>query len=129
MGEPNQPTRLRVIIADDSGPIRKCLTNLLADIERVEVVAEAGTGMEAIRLVEKHRPDVLILDLVMPQGSGLGVLRTLQEARAPTEDHRLYAYTYYQRACLELGAAFFLHKAAELLCVPQILREMSRTDT
>src|SRR5205823_12223271 len=82
---------IRVVLADDECMFRTSLRHLLTaphsvikDVYGIDVgadfnvVGEAGTGEEAVALVESARPDLLLLDLSMPRMSGLGVLRTLQ---------------------------------------------------
>jgi DNA-binding NarL/FixJ family response regulator len=61
---------LRIILADDHALVRKGFRALL-EREELQVVAEAGDGLEAVRLAEVHHPDVVVLDLAMPQLTGL----------------------------------------------------------
>ncbi len=62
---------IRVLIADDHRLFRAGIRSLLQRLDGIEVVAEAGDGREAIRLVEAHRPDVVLLDILMPGLNGL----------------------------------------------------------
>ena len=62
--------KIRILIADDHGVVRKGLRFLLESEALMEVVAEAGNGREAIELAEQHVPDVAILDIAMPLLSG-----------------------------------------------------------
>lgn len=67
---------IRVLIADDHKLFRQGLRSLMRTRDDlVEVVAEAETGQEAIRLVEQHRPDIVLMDIFMPQGDGLFATR------------------------------------------------------
>lgn len=62
---------IRVLLADDHALLRAGLRALLQQFERVEVVAEANNGREALQLVEQHRPDVVLMDIMMPELNGL----------------------------------------------------------
>lgn len=62
---------IRVLLADDHDLFRAGLRVLLADLGGFEVVAEAGDGRDALRLVGEHRPDVVLMDLMMPGLNGL----------------------------------------------------------
>ena len=73
--------RLKVLVVDDEAPARRRLQELLADLsERVglEVVAQAANGREALALASAHQPDVVLLDIRMPEIEGIEVARHLQ---------------------------------------------------
>lgn len=71
---------IRIVIADDHAVLRESLASLLATEEDFAVEARAANGQEALAQVQELRPDVLVLDLFMPQGDGFEVLRTLDRA-------------------------------------------------
>jgi two-component system, NarL family, response regulator NreC len=73
---------LRVLLADDHGIVRRGLRSLLEEAG-VAVVAEAADGLEAIRLTEEHRPDLVILDIGMPKLSGIEVAARSQKLDRP----------------------------------------------
>lgn len=75
--------RVRVVIADDSAFARKVLREVLSARPEIEIVAIARDGLEALEQIAEHKPDVLTLDLVMPNLDGLGVLRALPEKNPP----------------------------------------------
>ncbi len=71
-------SRIRVIIADDHAVVRQGIRHVLEEVPGLDVVAEAGQGDEAIRLVEEHVPDLLLLDISMPHKTGLDVTKELR---------------------------------------------------
>ena len=105
----------RIILADDHVLVREGVKGLLeARLAAAEIVAEAGTGVETLRECRKHQPDLLILDLSMPDLGGLEVLAQLPDASARTRTIVLSQYSdrgYVIRA-LRLGAKGYLPKKA-----------------
>jgi len=69
---------IRVCVADDQALIRSGIKALLELFEGISVVAQAEDGESAIRMVRKHHPDVLLVDVRMPNGTGIDVVRTLR---------------------------------------------------
>src|SRR5438045_7814057 len=70
---------IRVLIVDDFALIRTGIRALLQDFRWVRVVAEAGNGREALRLIEAHQPDVALMDIVMPEMNGLEAAARVSE--------------------------------------------------
>ena len=77
MDEEEQPTK--IVIADDHRMVRQMLVNTLAGCSDLEIVAQACNGGEAIEVCRKHRPQVLVLDLNLPDISGVEVTRRLSQ--------------------------------------------------
>jgi len=75
--------RLRVIVVDDERPARSFLVALLRSFPDVTIVGEAGSGKEAVTMIEKERPDLVLLDWQMPELDGVGVVRTLRKDAMP----------------------------------------------
>ena len=69
--------KIRILIADDSAPFRDGLRGLLQSIDDVEVVGEATTGDEAIRLARDLQPDVILMDIQMPGVNGIEATRQI----------------------------------------------------
>jgi len=71
--------RIRVLIVDDLEHVRQGLRTVLELIDDLEVVGEAGTGLEAIQLTEQLAPDVVLMDLEMPELDGLEATQRLKD--------------------------------------------------
>jgi two-component system response regulator NreC len=104
---------LRVLLADDHGIVRRGLRSLLEEAG-VSVVAEAADGLEAIRLTEEHRPDLVILDIGMPKLSGIEVAARSQKLDRPPGVIILsmHADESYILRALAAGARAYLLKDA-----------------
>lgn len=76
-------TTLRVVIADDEPDVRLLLRLQLTGVADVEVVGEAGDGMEALDLCDRLEPDAVVMDLLMPRMMGIEAIEKLQQ-RHPT---------------------------------------------
>jgi DNA-binding NarL/FixJ family response regulator len=104
--------KLSVLIADDHPVFRKGLRALLASMPEVELAGEATTGLEAIRLAEQLQPDVILMDLQMPEGGGLAAIRQIVQ----TSPHiRILVVTMFQDddsvfAALRAGARGYVLK-------------------
>lgn len=106
---------LRVVLADDHVMVRQGIRQFLEEEGEITVVAEAADGEETLRLVARHRPDVVVLDIQMPGMSGMEVAR---EIRARFPDVRILVLTAYDDdpyilALLRAGADGYILKSAE----------------
>ncbi|RPF33347.1 response regulator transcription factor [Streptomyces sp. TLI_185] len=103
---------IRVLLVDDQELIRTALSMVMADIEDVEVVGEAATGKDAVRLAGELAPDVVVMDIRMPGMDGIEATRRITETQSDvrvvvltTFDDDAYVY-----GALRAGAAGFLVK-------------------
>lgn len=105
---------MRVLLADDHSIVRRGMRALLETDSSLEVVAEAGDGLEALRLCEEHHPDLLILDVAMPKLNGIDVAARSQKMQPPPRTIMLSMHldeSYVLRS-LNAGARAYLLKDA-----------------
>ncbi len=74
---------IRVLVADDHYLVRQGIRTLLEQARDMNVIAEAEDGHDVMRLVDEHNPDVVVMDISMPQMDGLSVTRFLQKRKSP----------------------------------------------
>lgn len=103
---------LRVIVADDERPARQFLVTMLRSFDDVEVVGEAQTGTESIRLIEHTQPDLALLDLQMPEMDGLSIVRSLRHGRIPLVVF-VTAFDEYAVSAFEIEALDYLLKPVD----------------
>jgi DNA-binding NarL/FixJ family response regulator len=121
---------MRVFIADDSRVVVERLTDLLEEVPGAKLVGQAGDVPHAVDGIREMKPDAIILDLQMPGGSGLDVLRAIRP-NFPNMQVVIctnYPHAQYREECLTAGANFFLDKSVEFAKIPAILRELSKKE-
>lgn len=121
---PTNEPRIRVLVADDHAVVREGIRNVLATTHGFDIAGEAGGGAEAVRLAAECEPDVVLLDVSMPDGGGLEVIGDLRRA-AP--DARVLILSVHDEAEYVLqgvraGAHGYLRKDSS----PAELREAVR---
>jgi DNA-binding NarL/FixJ family response regulator len=107
---------LRVFLVEDSAPIRERITEMLGAIEGVRMVGTADTATAASSGILAERPDAVILDLRLAQGSGIDVLRRVHPLAPEIEFLVLtnFATPQYRDICLKAGASHFIDKSTEI---------------
>jgi two-component system LytT family response regulator len=98
---------MRILIVDDESPARERLKRLLDGIEGVEIIGEAGDGPQAVELIEREQPDLVLLDIQMPGLDGFGVIEALEE---PPPIVFVTAYDEYAIRAFEVNALDYLLK-------------------
>ena len=118
---------MKILIADDSAPLRERLVEMFSHVRGIEVVGQAQDVREALDSVRTLQPDVLILDLQMPGGSGIDVLREVKQNHPSLVAIVLtnHPYPQYQQRCAELGADYFLCKSLGLEPLIEICKRLT----
>jgi len=119
-----------VVIADDHAVLRAGLKLLINTQRDMEVVGEAATGVETLTRVADLRPDILLLDLAMPDLPGLDILRQLRKTHphVPILVLTMHEEEHYLRQALEAGAAGYVPKSAADTELLSALRAVTRGD-
>lgn len=115
-----------IFIVDDLPTMRDRLRELVADIDGIEIVGDAGTPQEAIAGILRTHPDCVLLDYQLNGGTGVDVLRAVHPncpeiAFIVLTNH---ATAQHRRACIDAGARFFLDKSTEFGSIRSAIAEI-----
>jgi NarL family two-component system response regulator LiaR len=119
---------IRVVVADDHDLLREGVTGCLNAPDDITVVGEADSGEAAVEMAERHRPDVVVVDLVMP---GLGGLEAIRQIRDSHPTIRILALSsFYERDrvqdALDAGADGYLVKSVDAASLASAVRSVAR---
>ncbi len=113
MTAPVDPEPLRTIVVDDEQLAREELCFLLQQIGGIDVVAQAGNGVEALRVIEEFQPDLVMLDVQMPGITGFEVARRVMEAGLESHVVFVTAFDQYAIDAFEVNAVDYVLKPVE----------------
>lgn len=121
------PGPFRLVVVDDHALFRRGLISLLGDMPDFEVVGEAGDGFEALNVIERAHPDILLLDVNMPHMDGIALV---QELRRRKSSLRILMLTISQEdsdliGAIRAGANGYILKNAEPEALHQALRNVA----
>lgn len=113
-----------IVLADDHNVVRQGLRAVLEAEHDITIVGEAETGLEIIKLVEQMQPDIVVVDVMMPELTGLEVARQISEQKLPTRVIILsmYANEAYVLEALRYGAMGYVLKHADATELVQAIR-------
>ncbi|OGO29117.1 MAG: hypothetical protein A2W33_03450 [Chloroflexi bacterium RBG_16_52_11] len=119
--------KIRILLADDHHMVRAGIRQLLEGAGDLQVIAEAGDGEEAQNLIQKHKPDVAVLDIQMPRASGIEVTRWVRAHLPAVGVLILTAYDDdpYVMAVLQAGANGYVLKTAKADELIQAVRDVN----
>ena len=107
--------KVRILVVDDSNEVRDRLRSIVSEMHEAECVGTAANGITALEMVKSLKPDILLLDVIMPQLDGFGVMEYLSEQGEMPETIVISALTqenFIFRA-LNLGAKYYIAKPFE----------------
>ena len=121
---------LRVLVVEDLPRVQTLLRELIEEPGRFEIAGMAETESEAIRKFEMLRPDALVVDLNLRQGTGLGVIMAVRRDKTAGEPLLLvltnHALPVLEAACLNAGADHFLDKSRDFHKLRPLLEQARR---
>jgi len=117
---------MKVFVVDDSALVRERLIGMLSEIPEIEIAGQAQNAQEAMESIRKLKPDVAIIDIRMPGGNGIDVLKNLKKIKpAPLKIILTnYPYQQYRKKCMDAGADYFFDKSSEFGKVIEVLKKL-----
>jgi DNA-binding response OmpR family regulator len=117
------PLQTTIFIVDDSSIIRERILEKLGMLPTTSTVFQAKDYQSANQIIDKEQPDIAILDIQLPDGSGIDLLSKIKNMRKETVVIMLtnYPYSIIRKRCAELGADYFFDKSTEFEKVLEVL--------
>ncbi len=114
---------MNILVVDDSRMMRERIIGMLLDVPGIKIAAEAGNITEARQFITELKPDLMLLDIRMPDGSGVELLKNLRNNHNSMIIIVLtnYPLAQYREKCLELGADYFFDKITEFEQVRDVI--------
>lgn len=112
-----------VLIVDDSILIMERMIPILEEIENIAFVVQAGSFREGVEVLNSLNPDMVLLDINLPDKSGIELLRMIREKQMEITVLMItnHADSYYMEICKKLGAKQFLDKSKDIDLIPGVL--------
>jgi DNA-binding NarL/FixJ family response regulator len=123
--------KIRIVLADDHRLFRDGMRRLLELEPDLEIVGEAGDGIEAVRVIRDVQPDIVLLDVSMPKLSGIDVVRELRSVREMKRDPKFVAITAhddeeYLRSLSAVGVHGYVLKSSGMMELLSAVRSVAR---
>lgn len=117
---------LKLFIVDNSMLIVVRLINILSEIENIKIIGVANNATKAVEYILKSNPDVVILDIHMPDGNGIDILKQIKKEKPSIKVLMLtnYPESDYKKICMKEGADYFLDKSIEFEKVIDICKNL-----
>jgi two-component system response regulator (stage 0 sporulation protein A) len=123
--------KIRVLVADDNVAFGMIITEFLESQNDIEVTARVENGEDAIEMIEKTKPDIVVLDIIMPRLDGLGVLMKYKNVGSAEKPLFIILSAVGQdtitQQALSLGAIYYIVKPFDLSVLVERIRELVRT--
>jgi len=117
---------LKLFIADDSPVVVERLIAMLSEIPEIKIVGQAQKPLEAINSIQRLKPDAVILDIRLREGSGIDVLQSIKKDNPALLVIILtnYPYPQYRKKCMDAGADFFFDKSTEFEKITKVFKKL-----
>ncbi len=124
--------KFRIILADDSAILRDTIKDILNNLKNVEIIGEAVNGLEALQVIEDKKPDLILLDIRMPEMNGIEVLKKIREKKIEIITCMLTGCpcSQYGDRCFTEGADYFFEKDSDIEQMLKVISTLAidRTD-
>jgi DNA-binding NarL/FixJ family response regulator len=119
---------MKVFIADDSPILRERLHAMLSELPGIKVIGQAGNVPETIESIQALHPDAVILDIGMPGGNGIDVLKNIKKIGVTPVVIMLTNYSdpRYRKTCMDLGAEYFFDKSTEFTKARKVCEQLAK---
>ena len=128
MGEKKKKKKIKIVLADDNKDFCQLLKEYLSNEEDIEILGIAKDGIEALDLVQKTQPDLLVLDVIMPHLDGLGVIEKLNSMDLPKQPKIIVLSAVGQdkitQTAINLGADYYIVKPFDFVIFINRIREL-----
>ena len=119
---------ISVVVCDDVPELRRLVKAILEEDSEIEVVGEAGDGREAIDVVQRLQPDIVVLDLSMPELDGLEAIPLIHQVSPPSE---IVVFSGFEEGkvaeiALQIKASRYVRKGAPLEDLRRAVRELAQ---
>jgi DNA-binding NarL/FixJ family response regulator len=120
---------MKVFIADDSPILRERLKAMLSELPGIDIIGQAGNVPEAIKTIRALHPNVVILDIMMPDGSGIDVLENIKKITIAPVVIMLTNYSdpQYRKKCMALGAEYFFDKSTDFKKAGKVCEQLAKS--
>jgi len=117
---------IRSLIVDDSSIVRERLGRRLSDLGKVEIVGNVGDIETALVTFQREKPNMVILDIQLPDGNGIDVLTKIkqQDEDAVVVMLTNFPFEAFRKKCMEAGADYFFDKSTEFDKISEVIREL-----
>jgi DNA-binding NarL/FixJ family response regulator len=115
---------IKSLIVDDSSLVRERLAEKLSAFDNVQVIASVGDAADAYAVLSIEHPDMVVLDIQLPDGNGIDILKRIKQQHKDTIVVMLtnHAYPAFREKCLEAGADYFFDKSTEFEKISTVLQ-------
>jgi len=110
---------MRLLIVDNSDLFQNWLRNAIAELNKTIIIAQARSYKEGLALFPAFRPDMVILDIALPDGSGINLLRIIKKEK-PSANVIIFTNfpgSEFRKCCMESGADHFFDKTGSNTCI------------
>lgn len=117
---------MRILIADDSIPVRERLVGYISEVEGVNIVGQAENTIETMVLTKELNPDLIVLDIRMPGGTGMDIIYDIKKFNPKIIIIILTNYhtPEYKQKCMKEGADYFFSKSDEYEKIIDVVEEL-----